>query len=188
MSDIILELPFNQVKNDCYKVVQDIFNINLHDHDIIFRLNQDQSWFDLPNEINLRCGDYATNPDIILIWHELGHYVHSLVEDLEQVNPLYIEYLPTVFEELCISFYEMKCEEYREYELKRLIALSLVDLALVDMKEVRQEEFYSLIEDVQNTVGINLTVDMLEVLCNTRYSGSYMGYVLCRKIVVDLNI
>lgn len=183
--DVIIELPFTQVLDDCFHLVKQKYDIDLNTHDLIFKLNQEDNWFDVPNEIYLACGDFCTNVDIIQVWHEVGHYVQHSIKDLDKTSPKYWELIPTLFEELCIEFYKLKFENYRTRQLRQFIAVALIDQELIING---RENFLRIIEHIQNFCHVNVTLSMLGHLePGSRYVGNYYGYVLCRKIVKQLN-
>ena len=178
--DVIIELPFSVVKQDCYNIINSICGMDLNEHNIIFHLNAENNWVDIPCDIFLSSGDYCTNAEIVQCWHECAHILQDNIKNLEETSPRLWELLPSVFEEICIQFYNLKFEKYRSNQLRQFVAVALIDQELL---QNGRENLIPIVEHIQNFCKVNITPEMLSHLePGSRYVGNYWGYVYCRYL------
>lgn len=116
--------------------------------------------------------------EIVLLFHEMGHCIQHLREDLDTVPFDLWEQGAMEFEVLCNEYYGLQFD--RSGTSRKDLAIALLDFELSNCTGINEPELIALIEKVQNYVGIDVTLQDFDHIINGQYGGVYYGYVLCR--------
>jgi Zn-dependent oligopeptidase len=172
-------------ENDCYTVYK-------YDNPIgYFYLKLDHinegTWFD-PTDIKngLRCGTVnmsiqkktITNNEIVLLWHEIGHAIDHIENDLDTVAHDLWELKAIEFEQRAAELYNID----RSFSIKRDIGIGLIDLNLHTAGYITEEFVIDLVESVQNLLSVNYSMDDFDHIIEGQYAGVYYGYSFARYL------
>jgi hypothetical protein len=136
--------------------------------------------------MNLVKGQGLNDAQLIKLWSQMGKCIQHMTTDLVSL-PRHIYELGSMFmEEACLNFYDMIFD--RVSSLKKDIAIALVDLVWHSDKMNTEKDVMSVINDIQDIVGVNLCIDDFEPVISGGYESSYFTYAWCRKEVRENNI
>ncbi len=126
-------------------------------------------------------GQNLSSREIIKFWREMGHCIQHMTTDLSSL-PKHLHELGAMFLEYnCIEFYEITLD--RTAELKKDIAIAMVDLILHSDKMNTEQDVIAVIEAVQDFAGINLSIDDLKPIIQGDFACCYFAYPYCRSKV-----
>ena len=136
--------------------------------------------------MNLVKGQDLNEVQLINLWSQMGKCIQHMTTDLVSL-PRHIYELGAMFmEEACVNFYDMTFD--RVPSLKKDIAIALVDLVWHGDQMKTEKKVMSVINDIQEIVGVNLCIDDFKPVITGGYEGSYFTYAWCRKEVRENNI
>lgn len=143
-------------------------------------------WFEIEDSntgtvnMNLEGKELLSGSQVMLLFHEVGHAIHHIHSNLETIQPDFWELGGILLEELCKEHFEVGRSTHN---LKKDLALSLIDLELALSTSVTNEELIKIVEHIQNFVGVDISVDDFGSITEGQYGGMYWTYPYCRWLV-----
>jgi hypothetical protein len=129
--------------------------------------------------MNLIEGKELNENQIIKLWQQMGKCIHHMTTNLETV-PKHIYELGSMFmEEVCFRVFDMEID--RTSDLKKDIAIAMVDLIWHSDEMNTEENIIDTVNEINIIVGIDLCLDDFNPIINGRYESSYFTYAFCRK-------